>query len=262
MRFKHLQLNIRALILGYSIVLFLPIAGYAQIKWQDIYSKIELNAALNANVAFPLGKDVKHLKSTFAAQKSFSDSTVNFEGRVLPRTGFACGVEATYPLDSSWRMGVGLRYSQKGYVQKENGSFLHPEYQYDQIVTNRFAFRVNTWEIPIQMYWTPSNKFRLHSGISLGWTGKAKHQIVRHSYSKKVIINGEKDKNQSVNRQKETYSIADGVRGAQMGGLIGTSIRVRGHWWWQVSGQITTPLFKKPWNVYNIIAQTGLMWQL
>lgn len=259
---KKLSLRFQVFLSLCSLALFAPMTSHAQIDWEDIFSNLELRVAVGSNVAFPFGKDVRHLREIFESQNAFADSVGGFEGRVLPRLGFACGFEGTYPINSSWRVGIGLRYSQKGYVQKENGSFRHPEYQYDEMVRNRFIFRVNTLEIPIQMYWLPSERFRMYSGVSIGWPIKSQAQTVKHVYSKTVVINGETDENRSTGVQRETYPIAEGVRSAHLGGLLGASVRIDSHWWIQVGGQITTPLFKDPWDIYNIVAQAGVVWQL
>ncbi len=251
-----------------AILLFgLPSLAVAQTLPADVTAPVssaspfEWRISAGSNAAFAFGSGATRLKQSFTDLAAQNDSVVAFEGKLLPRYGGYIGVEATYLFRPKWRVGAGLRFSQKGYVQEENTTFRHPYYQYDQVSHNRFSYRVNTIELPVQFYWLTNERLRLHTGFSLGGPFDAVKQQVVYQHSSRVFINGVEDSSQSTAEQTEEQSLAGHVRLFHLGYLLGASYRVLPHWWVQANGQATTTLYQQPWDVYNVVAQLGVVWQ-
>ena len=225
-------------------------------------SRFGFRISAGANAAFACGKGASRLKQEFVDRTAQNDSVITFQGKLLPRFGGYVGVEVTYLLRPTWYVGAGLRFSQIGYVQEENILLRHPYYQYDQLTKNRLIFRVNVLEVPLQLSWLANKQLRLNAGFSIGGPVDFVKQQIEYQHSSRVFINGVEDVSQGTGEQVEQHSVAGHIRLIHFGYLLGVSYQVRPHWWVQIGGQMTTAVFQPPQDVSNIIAQTGLTWQL
>jgi len=225
----------------------------------DTQKKWNAQVVIGGLGTYPIGESIERVHETFGQEHQLSDSIHTFRNSVWPIVFPSGGLELKYQLTPRWCLVSGLRFARQGFSLHKNYTYRDPEFKYDEIYKGRIIYKINTLDIPIYIEGKLGKRLAWGMGTSLSFAVSERQQIIK--YQKKVIINGKKSMDESLDWQKQVNNMSEYTRAMFPTALFNLNIRTSQHWDVQLRSTYSLNQFKDRGNVSNASAFLGMSYR-
>jgi|GEM_PF-5514533 hypothetical protein len=203
----------------YCLVVIGCLTGFAQTasaQTERFVDKLQFRTFAGARLDYPLGATFGGLRMDRKQANDALGDNYELSSLVLPRTAPLLGIQVGMPVSARLQGGMGVQFSQRGYVLQLKHTFEDPTYQYDEVGKQKVSFRLNTIECPVWLAFSLKKSWWLETGFVAGFNQKASAKGV-YQAEETVTINGSVDKEWSRSKQKEEVTLSEATTGFSPG---------------------------------------------